>query len=171
MPKNYDMQKLSSIKEINNIENINELMSMKRSTNINNVQEESSTFGDKVADIISSFAGSWPFIISFAIVLFLWISLNSLEIFFKAFDPYPYILLNLILSCISALQAPIIMMSQKRQDYRDRIKADKDYELNLKNEILIEQIVKKLSEIEEVQENLLKNQLSIFDEINTKNND
>lgn len=93
------------------------------------------TFGERVADRIASFGGSWTFIIGFILFLVLWVVLNTILLTRLAFDPYPFIFLNLVMSMIAALQAPVIMMSQNRQAARDRFAAAKDYEVNLKAEI------------------------------------
>ena len=100
---------------------------------------EKMTFGQRLADKVAGFGGSWTFISIFAVVLVLWILLNSFVLitYNKSFDPYPYILLNLFLSMIAAIQAPIILMSQNRQAYKDRLSAEHDYEVNLKAEIEI----------------------------------
>jgi uncharacterized membrane protein len=95
------------------------------------------TFGQRIADKVATFGGSWTFIISFGIFLFSWIALNMLWLMNKGFDPYPFILLNLILSTLAALQAPVIMMSQNRQEEKDRERAKKDYMINLKSELEI----------------------------------
>jgi uncharacterized membrane protein len=95
------------------------------------------TIGQKVADMVASFGGSWTFIISFGIFIFIWINVNVFWFVNKSFDPYPFILLNLILSCLAALQAPVIMMSQNRQEEKDRERAKKDYMINLKSELEI----------------------------------
>lgn len=95
------------------------------------------TFGQRVADKVATFGGSWTFIISFMTFLLLWIALNAFLLLNKGFDPYPFILLNLILSCLAALQAPVIMMSQNRQEEKDRERAKKDYMINLKSEVEI----------------------------------
>lgn len=104
------------------------------------------TLGQKAADKLANFAGSWTFIIIFFLILLFWIGLNSYMLA-KPFDIYPFILLNLILSCLAAIQAPIIMMSQNRQEEKDRIRSKNDYKINLKSEILIEDIHKKLDDI------------------------
>lgn len=95
------------------------------------------TFGQKVADKVATFGGSWTFIILFGVFIFIWISTNVYWLVNKGFDPYPFILLNLILSCIAAMQAPVIMMSQNRQEEKDRDRAKKDYMINLKSELEI----------------------------------
>src|SRR5213076_301895 len=95
--------------------------------------EKSKTFGDRLADRVASFGGSWKFLILFGFFIFVWMAINSL-LLISGFDPYPYILLNLFLSMIAAVQAPIIMMSQNRQAAKDRLDAAHDYEVNLKAE-------------------------------------
>lgn len=105
------------------------------------------TFGQRVADKVASFGGSWTFIISFGVFLIVWILVNVFFLSSKAFDPYPFILLNLILSCIAALQAPIIMMSQNRQEEKDRERAKNDYMVNLKSEIEIRMLHEKIDHL------------------------
>lgn len=105
------------------------------------------SFGQRVADHVASFGGSWKFIISFSIFIIIWISLNVLWLSNRQFDPYPFILLNLILSCIAALQAPVIMMSQNRQEEKDRERARKDYMINLKSELEIRILHEKIDHI------------------------
>jgi uncharacterized membrane protein len=117
------------------------------SKNINVLHEERMTFGERAADWFARFAGSWSFISGFMIVLLLWITLNSVFLLIKPYDPYPFILLNLVLSCLAAMQAPIIMMSQNRQAKRDRIQADHDYEINLKAEKEIEELHMKIDQL------------------------
>lgn len=105
------------------------------------------TFGERVADLIASFGGSWKFILTFCGFLVLWIIINSVWAKGNGPDPYPFILLNLILSCIAALQAPVIMMSQKRQETRDRHHAEADYQINLKAELEIRHLHEKLDHL------------------------
>ena len=105
------------------------------------------TFGQKVADKVAAFGGSWTFIISFFVFILLWIGVNVYFLTNKGFDPYPFILLNLILSCLASLQAPIIMMSQNRQEEKDRERAKKDYEINLKAENEIQLLQEKLDKL------------------------
>lgn len=102
------------------------------------------TYGERLADKVAQFGGSWTFIMSFGGVLILWITSNSILLGGKAFDPYPYILLNLVLSCIAALQAPVIMMSQNRKETKDRERAEDDYLINLKSEIEIRHLHRKI---------------------------
>ncbi|AGK95555.1 DUF1003 domain-containing protein [Clostridium pasteurianum] len=136
---------------------LHELISGKISKNINNIHDDNLTIGQKVADKIASFGGSWPFIISFMTVLVVWIIVNAVLLSKKAFDPYPFILLNLALSCLAAIQAPIIMMSQNRESEKDRLTAANDYLINLKSEIIIEDLHKKIDILIEQQEENTKN--------------
>ena len=108
--------------------------------------KEKYTLGQCAADTIAKFAGSWAFIFSFTCVLVLWMVVNAL-LATKAFDPYPFILLNLALSCVAAIQAPLIMMSQNRQEEKDRQRAENDYKVNLKTEIMIEDLYDKVNAI------------------------
>lgn len=108
--------------------------------------EKKYTLGQRAADAIAKFAGSWAFIFSFIGILILWMALN-IVMATKAFDPYPFILLNLVLSCVAAIQAPLIMMSQNRQEEKDRRRAENDYKVNLKTEIMIEALYNKLNAI------------------------
>lgn len=105
------------------------------------------TFGQKVADGVADFGGSWKFIILFFIFILVWIASNVFLLLNKGFDPYPFILLNLILSCLAALQAPVIMMSQNRQEEKDRERAKKDYMINLKSELEIRMLDEKLDHL------------------------
>ena len=110
----------------------------------NNECKES--FGQRASDRLSSLAGSWTFVIGFTLLLLVWITVNTV-LAAKSFDPYPFILLNLVLSCVSAIQAPLIMMSQKRQDEKDRRRSENDYKINLKCEILLKNMQYKLDRI------------------------
>ena len=114
---------------------------------------EQLTFGQRMADKVASFGGSWTFISIFAVVLVVWVLLNSLVLvrYSETFDPYPYILLNLFLSMLAAIQAPIILMSQNRQAYKDRLNAEHDYEVNLKAELEIMALHEKLDLLREKQ--------------------
>lgn len=111
-----------------------------------NPDKEKYTFGQRAADKIAKFAGSWAFIFSFTALLILWM-VGNVILAKRAFDPYPFILLNLVLSCVAALQAPLIMMSQNRQEEKDRRRAENDYKVNLKTEIMIEDIHGKMNRI------------------------
>jgi uncharacterized membrane protein len=137
------------------------------SKNVNVEFEQKLTIGNRLADRIASFAGSWTFIFSFFLVLLLWISINTILVLLRPFDPYPFILLNLILSCLAAIQAPIILMSQNRQETKDRLRAEHDYVVNLKAELEIRYLHEKMDhliinqwqrllEIQEIQTELLR---------------
>lgn len=128
--------------------------------------EEQRTFGERLSDRLASFGGSWRFLISFGVVLLIWMAYNVVRGEGAAFDPYPFILLNLVLSCIAAIQAPVIMMSQKRQEEKDRARSFNDYRVNLKAELEIRHLHEKidyliskqwqrLSEIQQVQIEML----------------
>ena len=109
--------------------------------------EEKTTSSQRLSDNLSKYAGSWGFIIGFFIFLIIWMSVNVYLIFIKTWDPYPFILLNLILSCLAAIQAPIILMSQNRQGQKDRLKAEFDLAVNIKAEEEIQEIRKDLDAI------------------------
>ena len=111
--------------------------------------EEQLTFGERIADRVAEFGGSWTFIFIFLAFLVAWMIFNTFVLVTKAYDPYPYILLNLILSCIAALQAPVIMMSQNRMAAKDREQATHDYEVNIKAELEILQLHEQLTELRE----------------------
>jgi uncharacterized membrane protein len=117
---------------------LNLLADSKISENTSRASEKY-TIGQRAADAIAKFAGSWAFIFAFTGVLILWMVINTL-LAVKAFDPFPFILLNLVLSCVAAIQAPLIMMSQNRQEEKDRQRAENDYKVNLKTEIMIEDL-------------------------------
>lgn len=117
------------------------------SENINEEYEKSLTLGDRIADKVADFGGSWYFIIFAIILLSAWIILNSVALLSQPFDPFPYILLNLGLSMLAALQAPIIMMSQNRQEARDRMRAENDYQVNLKAEMEIRGLGEKIDQL------------------------
>ena len=127
------------------------------------------SFGQRIADKVASFGGSWTFIISFGVFIALWISLNVFWLVNKGFDPYPFILLNLLLSCLAALQAPVIMMSQNRQEEKDRERAKKDYMINLKSELEIRTLHEKIDHfIMDQQQELLdlqKEQVNMMNDI------
>ncbi len=137
------------------------------SENIQDEEEGSLTLGQKLADKIAVFGGSWTFIITFFSFIIIWMTVNIVFLATKAFDPFPFILLNLILSCLAAIQAPIIMMSQNRQEQKDRQRSEHDYKINLKAELEIQLLSekidhllahqnKKLLEIQEVQTDYLE---------------
>ncbi|MBS7297510.1 MAG: DUF1003 domain-containing protein [Eubacteriales bacterium] len=128
-------------------------------------EKEKYTLGQRAADKIAKFAGSWAFIFSFTGVLILWMAVNAV-LAAKAFDPYPFILLNLVLSCVAAIQAPLIMMSQNRQEEKDRHRAENDYKVNIKTEIMIEDIFDKITAILKKQSEMEKQLGNIQNENN-----
>ena len=129
------------------------------------------TFGQKLSDSVASFGGSWFFIVSFLLFIGFWIISNSILLFNNAFDPYPFIFLNLILSCVAALQAPIIMMSQNRQEEKDRDRAKKDFTINLKSELEIRLLHNKLDHLMmHQQQELIKIQKIQMDMLNDLQN-
>lgn len=181
---NFDKEKYISIEELNKFRRLylSNLMEQERgelaaidrdvmeaiknnsilSENIQEELEAELSLGQKMADKIATFGGSWTFIIIFFLFILIWMAINVFYLAVKSFDPYPFILLNLILSCLAAIQAPIIMMSQNRQEQKDRQRAEHDYKINLKAELEIKLLSekidhllvhqnKKLLEIQEVQ--------------------
>ena len=122
------------------------------------------TFGDRVADKLSAVAGSWTFIICFCLFLLFWIVLNGVLMVNNAIDPYPFILLNLLLSCLAALQAPVIMMSQNREAKKDSIRNKNDYHTDLKSELILEDLYDQLDELQENQRKILE----LLDKINNQ---
>jgi uncharacterized membrane protein len=117
------------------------------SSNVDAEFEKKWTTGERLADSIASFGGSWTFLICFGLFVFLWIGMNSLVLFWRPVDPYPFILLNLVLSCIASIQAPVIMMSQNRQEAKDRMRSQHDYKVNLKAELEIRQLHEKVDHL------------------------
>jgi len=115
--------------------------------NINSEFDRQLSFGERIADKVADFGGSWRFIISFSGIIVIWLTINTLALLQKPFDPYPYILLNLVLSCIAAFQAPVIMMSQNRQEAKDRMRSEHDYAVNLKAELEIRHLHTKLDQL------------------------
>lgn len=134
--------------------------------------QEQLSVGQKVSDKVARFGGSWKFIILFAVILLAWIAFNVTAIKAWRFDPYPFILMNLVLSCIAALQAPIIMMSQNRQEEKDRRQSENDYLINLKAEMQIRSLHQKIDLLEQEQIKTLfdsqARQLALLDQINKK---
>jgi CRP/FNR family transcriptional regulator, cyclic AMP receptor protein len=125
-----------------------ELLRHLATRNVNEEEASHLTFADKAADVIAEFGGSWKFIITSLALFFLWVAVNSYLLTQKPFDPYPFILLNLALNMVTALQAPIIMMSQNRQSHKDRLRADLDYRVNLKNELALNEILRRIHVLE-----------------------
>jgi uncharacterized membrane protein len=134
--------------------------------------EKKLTFGERLSDHIAEFGGSWKFLITFGAVLLIWIVINGVLLVTHAFDPYPFILLNLILSCLAAVQAPIIMMSQNRAEARDRLRAENDYKVNLKAELEIRHLHEKIDHLLRRQYNRLfeiqQIQIELLEELGRK---
>ena len=142
------------------------------SSDIERQFERKLTFGERLSDRIAEFGGSWKFLISFGAVIFVWIAANVVLLATRAFDPYPFILLNLILSCLAAVQAPVIMMSQNRAEARDRLRAENDYKINLKAELEIRHLHEKIDHLLRKQYNRLfeiqQIQIELLEEISQK---
>jgi uncharacterized membrane protein len=117
------------------------------SSNVDAQFEKDLALGEKMADGLATFGGSWTFLIIFAAILLIWIALNSFLLLKRPFDPYPFILLNLVLSCLAAVQAPVIMMSQNRQEAKDRLRSQHDYQVNLKAELEIRHLHEKIDHL------------------------
>jgi len=142
------------------------------SSDISKQFEKKLTFGEQLSDRIAAFGGSWRFIILFGSVLLVWIVVNTVVLLSRAFDPYPFILMNLILSTIAALQAPVIMMSQNRSEARDRLRGENDYKINLKAELEIRHLHEKLDHLLRRQYNRLfeiqQIQIELLEELGRK---
>jgi uncharacterized membrane protein len=142
------------------------------SSDISKQFEKKLTFGERLSDHIAEFGGSWKFLITFGAVLLVWIVINGVLLVTHAFDPYPFILLNLILSCLAAVQAPIIMMSQNRAEARDRLRAENDYKVNLKAELEIRHLHEKIDHLLRRQYNRLfeiqQIQIELLEELGRK---
>src|SRR6266496_4127876 len=134
--------------------------------------EKKLTFGERLSDRIAEFGGSWKFLITFGAVIVVWIGANAVLLATRAFDPYPFILLNLVLSCLAAIQAPVIMMSQNRAESRDRLRAENDYKVNLKAELEIRHLHEKIDHLLRKQYNRLfeiqQIQIELLEEIGRK---
>jgi uncharacterized membrane protein len=115
--------------------------------NVDKEFDTKATPGERLADKVAAFGGSWMFIIIFGVILFAWMGVNTSLILAKPFDPFPYIFLNLVLSCLAAIQAPVIMMSQNRQEAKDRMRGENDYKVNLKAELEIQHINEKIDKL------------------------
>lgn len=142
--------------ELETIENYDELLEMliDEPIAINTDKEEKRSIGEMLADKIAAIAGSWTFIFLFCLFLFAWMIINT--IFVDNIDPYPFILLNLVLSCIAAIQAPIIMMSQNREAKKERLKSTNEYKTTLKSELILEELHDKMNKIIENQKKILE---------------
>lgn len=142
--------------------------------NINTEFDSNITTGQRIADTVAAFGGSWKFIIIFASIIFSWVLINTFILLKKPFDPYPFILLNLVLSCLAALQAPVIMMSQNRQSAKDRYQADHDYQVNLKAELEIRHMNEKIDFITHQWANLMETQemqMQVMEELLNRSQD
>ena len=124
-----------------------ELMRLRATRNPNVEIEGAETLGDRIADVVAKFGGSWKFVIAFGVVLVIYTTINS--VIGRPLDPYPFILLNLFLSMLAAIQAPVIMMSQNRQDAKDRLRSELDYRVNLKAELEIGEVLLRIAKIEQ----------------------
>ncbi|HEY5616264.1 MAG TPA: DUF1003 domain-containing protein [Bacteroidota bacterium] len=139
---------ISMVSEIGKrLRSTNELVTSLASKNVNEEIEDRLSFGDRIADKVAEFGGSWLFIFSFLTMMGIWMALNTWQLIAQPFDEYPFILLNLMLSTIAALQGPVIMMSQNRAQKKDRLRADLDYQVNLKSELMIQQLHAKIDEL------------------------
>ncbi len=147
-------------KEFTDEELIHQLIATEVTKNTD--KDEKLSLGQKASDAVAKFAGSWAFIFSFIAVMVIWMVVN-IVLAANAFDGYPFILLNLVLSCIAAVQAPLIMMSQNRQEAKDRERAENDYRINLKNELIIDDLHKKLDLVLENQKKIIR-KLEILEE-------
>lgn len=147
-------------KEFTDEELIHQLIATEVTKNTD--KDEKLSLGQKASDAVAKFAGSWAFIFSFIAVMVIWMIVN-IVLAANAFDGYPFILLNLVLSCIAAVQAPLIMMSQNRQEAKDRKRAENDYRINLKNELIIDDLHKKLDLVLENQKKIIR-KLEILEE-------
>jgi len=146
------------------------LLERKIARNTAVVGESRLTLGERMADHIAQFAGSWTFILIFIGCLVAWVVLNLLMVS-KAFDPYPFILLNLMLSCVAAIQAPVIMMSQNRQEQKDRLRSLNDYKTNLKSEIIIEDLHQKIDQLLQNQDEMMQRIAAMEQPAAAKQND
>ncbi len=165
---------IAEYKEINKLRKRGENNLQKNTLNSDELEindELNLSFGQKLSDKVASFGGSWLFIISFLVLISFWIISNSILLFNNSFDPYPFIFLNLILSCVAALQAPIIMMSQNRQEEKDRDRAKKDFSVNLKSELEIRLLHSKMDHLMmHQQQELIKIQKIQMDMLNDLQN-
>ena len=150
-------------------EKLHELLKARKSLNINTEMHKTSSVGERMSDRLARFAGSWSFLIFFGAVILTWGIVNTTFIFVRPYDPFPYVFLNLILACIASMQAPIIMMSQNRESQKDRIRAENDYLINLKAEIILEDLHMKIDELLDDQKGLKKQLNTIMINIHDAN--
>jgi uncharacterized membrane protein len=150
-------------------ERLHELLKARKSLNINTEMHKTSTLGERMSDRMARFAGSWSFLIFFGVVILTWAIVNTTLILSRPFDPFPYVFLNLLLACISSMQAPIIMMSQNRESQKDRLRAENEYLINLKSEIILEDLHMKVDELLDDQKRLNKQLNTIMINIHDTN--
>jgi len=136
--------------------NPEELLKEAVGKSVNIIHEEQLTFGQKMSDMISEKVGSWGFILTFSLIIIIWITLNAYVLIQKPFDPFPFILLNLVLSCIAALQAPIIMMSQNRQEVKDSLRIENDYNIDQQSLALLKELQTEVILLKKDQKQLLE---------------
>lgn len=148
---------------------IHELLKARKSLNINTEMHKTSTLGERMSDRLANFAGSWAFLGFFGTIVFTWAIVNTTFFLVRPIDPFPYVFLNLILACVSSLQAPVIMMSQNRESQKDRIRAENDYLINLKSEIILEDLHMKVDELLDDQKRLKKQLNTIMINIHDTN--
>jgi CRP/FNR family cyclic AMP-dependent transcriptional regulator len=140
---------ISMISEIGKrLQATNDLVTSFASRNVNEEMDEQMSFGDKLADKIAEFVGSWRFVMYFLVGITLWCILNFIELIFAPFDPYPFSFLNFALALVASLQAPLIMMSQNRAQTKDRLRAEQDYQVNLKSELMLQELHEKMDELQ-----------------------
>ncbi len=139
----------------------NELVTSLASKNVNEEIEEQLSLGDRLADRIAELGGSWPFIITFCILLLGWMIVNTVQMWIRPFDVFPFIFLNLMLSMVAALQAPVIMMSQNRAGKKDRLRAELDYQVNLKSELMLQQLHSKFDEVRAAELRMIQESLQV----------
>jgi uncharacterized membrane protein len=138
---NHEQQELKEMDEM-----VDLLIAKNITINVNTERDGSLTLGEKMSDALTKFAGSWGFITVFAFLIIIWILVN-VYLLTQPFDAFPFVFLNLVLGCITALQAPIIMMSQNRQEKKDRLRSENDYKINLKAEFILEDMYNKLNQV------------------------
>jgi uncharacterized membrane protein len=148
---------------------IHELLKARKSLNINAEMSKTLTIGQRLSDKVASFTGTWSFLIIFTAIIIIWGIINTEWLLSKPFDPFPYVFLNLVLACISSMQAPIIMMSQNRESQKDRLRAENDYLINQKSEIILEDLHLKIDELMSEQKRLKKQLNDIMISINGRN--
>ena len=140
---------ISMINEIGKrLQATNELVTSLASKNVNEEMDEQMSFGDRLADRVADFVGSWKFVIYFLLGIGAWCLLNFIELMFRPFDPFPFAFLNFVLALVASLQAPLIMMSQNRAQIKDRLRAEQDYQVNLKSELMLQQLHERIDEMQ-----------------------